>query len=162
MDSPMQCAFVTATLIASATGVSLRGSRHATWPPANQIYSNPNSPPEWMRPSTVDPTLPFTAPPPVPMSIAPLPSTLSYLPLYYYSPAASVAAEGGGSASAWPPTPPAGPPAIRPGYVAMRPLSLLDAHGAEYMKDAKKLERRGGSAAAPSAGTRKRPGRGSS
>ena len=114
----------------------LRGRQHGLWPPANQIYSNPSSPPNWMKPSTIDPTLPLTAPPPVPASL-PFPSAFSNLPLYYYSPVPAVS-QGDSDASVWPPSPPRGNPDFFPGTAAMRPLSLLDAHGVEYMKDAKK------------------------
>ena len=124
----------------SVDSVSFRGKRNRAhsedrWPPAGQIYSNPSSPPAWMRPSSVGPTLPLTAPPPVPASL-PFPSAMSNLPLYYYSPVLPVD-QSGKQPSVWPPSPPQGNPVFFPGNAPMRPLSLLDARGAEYMKGAK-------------------------
>lgn len=151
----LMASYALLALIAPASGARLRGSSHGGWPPTNQIYTDPLSPPHFMLPSTVDPTLPLSAPPPVPLSIAPLPSPLSDLPLYYYSPAAPDVTGNDRGMPLWPPAPPRGNPAYLPGNAAMRPLSLLDAHGAEYMKDAKKSSRRKDSAeATPSDGLR--------
>ncbi len=105
--------------------------RRREWPPG-LVYNDPASPPSWMIPSAAAPTLPMTAPPPVPASL-PTESALANMPLYFYAPQPGATID---QDSVWPPSPPRGRPELLPGRAGMRQLTLLDAHGAEYAKPA--------------------------
>ena len=124
-----------------ASGV-LRGSRD--WPPASQVYSNPQAPPPWMlAPGGWAPALSLTPPAPLAPG-AMVPADPFVVNAAYHEELqaglahqmyGSVPTTSGGGSGAWPPSPPDAPPAALSGVLGMRPLTLFDAKGAEYATD---------------------------
>jgi hypothetical protein len=109
---------------------SIRGTGRARWA-EGLVYSDPTAPPGWLHNSAfLGPAVPNAAPAPIPAAAMP-PIDTSLTGAHYFEGVAPAPFKSDSSLDTqpvWPPSPPTAAPVALP----MRPLTLLDAKGAEY------------------------------